>query len=57
MLLLGTATYNASIKWPFFKYPYAKNPHVATPGMEKIMHSPAINKRCGSCCSGCNRNE
>lgn len=44
-LLLGTGTYNASVKWPFFKYPYEKNPHMATPGMEKIMHSPAINKR------------
>lgn len=47
MLLLGTGTYNASVKWPCLKYPYQKNPHVATPGMDRVMHSPAINKSPG----------
>jgi len=44
MLLAGTATYNASLKWPCLKYPYApaKDKHIMTPGMDKMMHSPAM---------------
>mmetsp|Transcript_47212 Transcript_47212/g.60673 ORF Transcript_47212/g.60673 Transcript_47212/m.60673 type:complete len:421 (+) Transcript_47212:15-1277(+) len=43
MLLSGTATYNGSLKWPCFKYPYVKGgAHTMTPGMDRIMSSPAV---------------
>lgn len=52
MLLAGTATYNGSLKWWFLKYPYEKGSigtkrHTMTPQMERVFHSPAINKSPG----------
>lgn len=46
MLLVGTATYNANLKWPCLKYPYAKDEkaHTMTPTMDRMTSSPAINK-------------
>jgi hypothetical protein len=43
MLLSGTATYNASLKWPCLSYPRIKGEqHTMTPGMDRIMSSPAM---------------
>jgi hypothetical protein len=48
VLLAGTATYNASLRWPGLKYPAAdkgSGAHTMTPGMDHVLHSPAVHRR------------